>query len=225
MFTRRDILNIKPGSAAEAGRIIENEIIPTLRRQKGIRHDDTFISPVLSEVVLNSYWDLQEHAESYGRTTHPTALKALANVLEGSPRVEMFNISSSTFHRLTAPRRKAYRASQLGKGVWPSAFVKSILVHGGQLPPADTRAQKRILKVGVYRTGDLTSEVTTLDDVNVSTKGNTALFTGHATVRSRFKGRDIGSLYQLSKTFENRQGRWRVIASKTARLGDECNEK
>ncbi len=28
MFTRRDILNIKPGSAAEAGRIFKNEVIP-----------------------------------------------------------------------------------------------------------------------------------------------------------------------------------------------------
>lgn len=221
MFTRRDIMNIKPGSAAEAGRIIENEIIPPLRRQKGMRHDDTFISPLLSEVVLNSYWDLQEHAESYGRTTFPAALKALSKVLEGIPRVETFNISSSTFHRLTAPRREAYRNSQLGKGVWSSAFGKSTLIHGGEISPSGTHAQKRILKVGVYRTGDLTSEVTTLDDVNVCADGNTSLFTGHATVRSRFKGRDIGSLYRLSKTFENRQGRWRVIASKTARLGDE----
>ena len=57
--------------------------------------------------------------------------------------------------------------------------------------------------------------------VNVRAEGDTALFNGHATVRSRFKGRDIGSLYRLSKTYENRQGRWRVIASKTARLGDE----
>ncbi len=35
MFTRRDILNIKPGSAAEAGRIFKDEVIPLLRKQKG----------------------------------------------------------------------------------------------------------------------------------------------------------------------------------------------
>ena len=80
---------------------------------------------------------------------------------------------------------------------------------------------KRILEVGVYKPGDLTSEVTTLDDVNLCAEGGTALFTGHATVRSRFKGRDIGSLYRLSRVYEKQQGRWRIIASKTARLGDE----
>ena len=221
MFTRRVIMNLKPGSAAEAGRIFKDEVIPPLRGQKGMRHDDIFISPVLSEAVLNSYWDSQECAESYGRAAHTAALKALSKVLEGRPRVETFNISSSAFHQITAPRREAYRTSKLGKGVWPSAFVKPTLDLGGQISPASTHAKKRILKIGIYKPGDLTSEVTTLDDVKLCAEGETALFTGHATVRSRFKGRDIGSLYQLSKTFEKQQGRWRVIASKTARLGDE----
>jgi len=113
MFTRRDILSIKPGSAAEAGRIFEDEVITPLRGQKGMRHDDTFISPALSEAVLNSYWDTQECAEGYGREAYPAALKALSKVLEGTPRVETFNISSSMFHRITAPRREAYRSSTL----------------------------------------------------------------------------------------------------------------
>ena len=86
MFTRRDILNIKPGSAAETGRIFRDEVLPPLCRQKGMQHDDIFISPVLSEAVLNSYWDSQECAESYGRTTYPAALKALSKVLEGTPQ-------------------------------------------------------------------------------------------------------------------------------------------
>ena len=221
MFTRRDILNIKPGSAAEAGRVFKDEVIPPLRMQKGMRHEDIFITPQLSEAVLNSYWDTRECAESYGRAAYPAALKALSKVLEGTPRLETFNISSSTFHRLTAPRREAHRTSKLGRGVWPSAFAKPILDLGGQISPAGTHPRKRILKIGVYKPGDLTSEVTTLDDVNVLAEGDTALFTGHATVKSRFKGRDFGSLYQLSKMYEKQQGRWQVIASKTARLGDE----
>jgi len=221
MFTRRDIMNIKPGSEAEVRRILNDEVIPPLRGQKGMRHDDIFITPQLSEAVLNSYWDTQECAESYGRTAYPEALKVLSKVLEGRPQVETFNISSSTFHRHMAPRREAYRNSKLGKGVWPSAFVKPTLAPGGQISPAGTHAKKRILEIGVYKPGDLTSEVTTLDDVNVRAEGDTALFTGHATVKSRFKGRDIGSLYRLSKTYEKQQGRWRIIASKTARLGDE----
>jgi hypothetical protein len=82
-----------------------------LRGQKGIRHEDIFISPALSEAVLNSYWDSQECADGYGRTTYMAALKALSEVLDGRPRVETFNISSSTFHQITATRRETYRTS------------------------------------------------------------------------------------------------------------------
>lgn len=116
MLTRRVIMNIKHGSAAEAGRIFKDAVIPPLRKRKGMRHDDTFISPELSEVLLNSYWDTQECAESYGREAYPAALIALAGVLDGAPTIETFNISASTFHRLTARRREAYRSSTLGRG-------------------------------------------------------------------------------------------------------------
>lgn len=121
MFTRRVIMNFKPGSAAEVGRIFESEVLPPLRRQKGMRHGDAFISAELSEAVLNSYWDLQEHAESYGRAAHHAALLALAEVLEGAPTVETFDLSSSTFHQITADRRRARRASTLARGEWSSA--------------------------------------------------------------------------------------------------------
>lgn len=116
MYTRRVIMNIKPGSAVEIGRIFKDDVIPSLRTQKGMRHDDSFITPKLSEAVLNSYWDTQECAESYDRAAYPAALLALAGVLEGTPQVETFNTSSATFHSLTAPRRAAFRASIFGKG-------------------------------------------------------------------------------------------------------------
>ena len=79
---------------------------------------------------------------------------------------------------------------------------------------------KRILKIGVYKPGELTSEVTALDDVSVRVEGDTTVFTGQATVKSRFKDRDFSSLYRLSKEYVKQQGHWLVVASKTARLGD-----
>ncbi|MCA1621750.1 MAG: hypothetical protein LC795_21255 [Acidobacteria bacterium] len=72
-MTRRVIMNIKPGSAAEFGRIVGGEVIPLLREQSGMRHDDTFISPLLSEAVLNTHWDTQVCSESYDRAAYPAA--------------------------------------------------------------------------------------------------------------------------------------------------------
>ena len=79
---------------------------------------------------------------------------------------------------------------------------------------------KRILEIGVYKPGDLTSEVIGLDDVKANVNGNRAVFTGHATVKSRFKGRDFSGFYQLSKVYEKQREHWQVVASRTARLGD-----
>lgn len=82
-------------------------------------------------------------------------------------------------------------------------------------------SRKRILGVGVYTPGDLAFEVTSLADLNERPDGDTTVYSGHATVKSRFKGRDFSSLYRLTRVYEVRHGRWRIVAAKTARLGDE----
>jgi len=116
MFARRVIIQLKDGSAGEVARIMGNEAARPPRTQKGFRHLDTFVSPELSEAVSNSYWDTEGHAEAYHLTAYPEMLQALANVAEGAPRVETFEISSSTFHKLTANSREAYRISKLAGG-------------------------------------------------------------------------------------------------------------
>jgi hypothetical protein len=83
---------------------------------------------------------------------------------------------------------------------------------------------KHILEIGIYRSGHLASEVIDLTDVNARVSGKQAVFTGHAMVRSRFKGQDFSGFYQLTKVYEKQQGRWRVIASKTARIGDKMKQ-
>jgi ketosteroid isomerase-like protein len=80
---------------------------------------------------------------------------------------------------------------------------------------------KSILKIGIYKPGEPTSEVTNLDDVTAHVGENRAVFTGHATVKSRFKGQDFSGHYRLARVYEKQQDRWQVVASRTARLGDE----
>jgi hypothetical protein len=112
MFTRRVVFQIMPDSSDEFKRIVEGQFLPPLRAQAGCCHEDTFITPVFSEAVVNSYWDTEEYAEEYARTAYPKGLQALAGVLDGAPLVESFQISSSTFHKIAANRREEYRTSQ-----------------------------------------------------------------------------------------------------------------
>jgi heme-degrading monooxygenase HmoA len=100
MFTRHVTMKLKPNSAAEFNRIIENEVLPLLRKQKGFRDEITFVAPERSEAIGNSFWDTQEDAQAYNSAGYPEELKALSNVLEGTPTVELFEVSSSTFHKL-----------------------------------------------------------------------------------------------------------------------------
>jgi hypothetical protein len=83
---------------------------------------------------------------------------------------------------------------------------------------------KRILEISIYKPGDLTSEVITLADVNSQVDEDSAVFTGHATVKSQFKGKGFSGFYQLSKEYAKQQGRWEVITSRTARVAENQAE-
>lgn len=102
MFTRNLTMKLKANSAAELTRILENEVIPKLRKQKGFRDLIAFISPERSEAVTNSLWDTKADAEAYNHTGYPEVLKTLSKVLEGNPRVQSFEGCISTFHKVAA---------------------------------------------------------------------------------------------------------------------------
>ena len=102
MFTRHVIVRLKPKSAPEFTRLIEKEVIPLLRKQKGFLDEVTFISPDLTEAVGNSYWETKADAEAYNRTSYAEVMKVLSPVVEGTPTVGTADVSNSTFHRIAA---------------------------------------------------------------------------------------------------------------------------
>src|SRR5881396_2265184 len=102
MFGRQVTMKLKANSAPELTRIADNEILPILRKQKGFRDETTFIAAERSEAIANSFWDTREDAEAYNRTGYPEVLKALSTVLDGTPKVQTFEVSNSTFHRIAA---------------------------------------------------------------------------------------------------------------------------
>ena len=83
---------------------------------------------------------------------------------------------------------------------------------------------KRILEIAIYKSGDLASEVLALDDVNTYVEGDRAVFTGHVTIKSRFKEQDFSGFYQLTKVYLKHREQWEVIASRTARLSEDSTQ-
>ena len=101
-------MKLKANSAAEFNRIIEKEVLPLLRKQKGFRDEITLIAPERSEVVGNSFWDTKADAQAYNSTGYPEILKTLSTVIEGTPTVELFEVSNSTFHKLGSAAKASF---------------------------------------------------------------------------------------------------------------------
>ena len=100
MFARRVSMQLKPNRAAEFTQRIEKDILPLLRKQKGFQDEVTFVVPGGTEAFGISLWDNRENAEAYNRETYPEVAKILARVVEGTPKVETYEVANSTFHKI-----------------------------------------------------------------------------------------------------------------------------
>jgi hypothetical protein len=104
MISRNVSMHLRPNRAAEFTRTMDREVIPLLRKQKGFQDELAFIAPGGLEAIGISLWDKTEDADAYSRNIYPQVLKALADVVEGTPRVQTFEVANSTFHVLMARR-------------------------------------------------------------------------------------------------------------------------
>ncbi|MGH9866887.1 MAG: hypothetical protein ACREAA_01815 [Candidatus Polarisedimenticolia bacterium] len=102
MFARKVSMHLKPNCAADLTQRLEKEIIPMLRKQNGFQDEVSFISTEGKEAFGISLWDREENAEAYDRMTYPAVVKILAKLVEGTPEVETYQVSNSTFHKIAA---------------------------------------------------------------------------------------------------------------------------
>ena len=102
MYARKVSLNLKPNSTAEFTQKLEKEIIPMLQKQKGFKDEISFVGPSKTEAFGISLWDNKENAEAYNVGNYAKVTKILANLVEGTPRVDTYEVSNSTFHKIHA---------------------------------------------------------------------------------------------------------------------------
>jgi len=95
-------MKLKANTAPEFNRVIENEILPLLRKQPGFRDEITFVAPERSEALAISFWETKENCENYNRNGYPEVLKIVSKFVEGTPKIETYELSNSTLHKLAA---------------------------------------------------------------------------------------------------------------------------
>lgn len=102
MYARRVSMKLKPNSTVEFTQRLEKEVIPMLRKQSGFRDEITFVAPGGTEAFGLSLWDNKLSADTYNRGPYVEVTKILAKLVDGTPRVETFEVANSTFHKIAA---------------------------------------------------------------------------------------------------------------------------
>jgi len=102
MYARRVSLQLKPNSAAEFTQQLEKKIIPMLQKQKGFKDEITFVASGGNEAFGVSLWDSKESADVYNRGPYAEVSKILEKLVVGTPRVDTYEVSNSTFHKISA---------------------------------------------------------------------------------------------------------------------------
>jgi len=93
-FARNVHFQIKTGKEKEFTTLVENEVIPMLRKQSGFQNELTFVNP--DEAVGVSLWDDRKSAEAYHASTYPKILAKLNPVIVGTPTVKTYDVTATT---------------------------------------------------------------------------------------------------------------------------------
>jgi hypothetical protein len=102
MFARNVSIHLKPNSSVGFRKQIEDETLPTLRKQQGFQGELTFLSQGGTEAIAISLWDKKENADAYAKTGYPEVLKNLNKFVEGTPTVKTYDVANSTFQKIAA---------------------------------------------------------------------------------------------------------------------------
>jgi hypothetical protein len=102
MFARKVAARLQPDSLKAFTEVIQEEVLPWLRKQEGFLDLITLAAPDGSEVATISFWDQEGNAKEFDASGYPEAVKLLGELLDGDPYVKTFDVVSSTFERLDA---------------------------------------------------------------------------------------------------------------------------
>ena len=96
-------MHLKADSQTKFTEKLEKVIIPLLSLQQGFKDEIALFVSGGRKAVAISLWDHKEDAETYNREKYPEVLKTMAEVIEGTPQVETYEVSNSTWYKIAAP--------------------------------------------------------------------------------------------------------------------------
>jgi hypothetical protein len=107
MFARNVSFRLKSARSAEFTQVLDRDVLPVLRKQKGFQGEIALVAPEGEDAIGISLWETKENAETYARGAYAGVLKTLEPMIQGEPRVQTYDVSSSTFHKTAASHAAA----------------------------------------------------------------------------------------------------------------------
>src|SRR5580765_2618722 len=102
MFARNVSFHLKSNMLSDYTRAFDKDILPILRRQNGFKDEIMFAGHAGVDVTAISLWDSRASAETYNTTSYPEVLKTMARFIEGTPKVQTYDVVHSTSHKIAA---------------------------------------------------------------------------------------------------------------------------
>ena len=105
MFTRIVEVTAKSGKAKELSNTINDKVLPILKKQTGFV-DETVLSADTepNRILAISFWNTRQDAERYQKEQYPAVHEMVRHLLETEPAVRIFNVDSSTTHKIVASK-------------------------------------------------------------------------------------------------------------------------
>jgi heme-degrading monooxygenase HmoA len=105
MFTRVVEVTTKPGKAQELTTLINDKVLPILKKQTGFVDETVLASDTDPDRVLAiSFWNTKEDAARYDQEQYPAIHEMMRTLLDADPMVRTFNVDTSTTHKIAATK-------------------------------------------------------------------------------------------------------------------------
>ncbi len=105
MFTRIVECQVKPDKREEVSNKLRNEVLPILQKLPGFVDMIALAHETEPERLVSiSFWNTKEDAERYHREHYNRIVEMLKPHLKVTPKVDTFNVETSTTHRIAAVR-------------------------------------------------------------------------------------------------------------------------
>ena len=99
-FARHVHCQVKNGKEQEFSTLVTKEIIPMLRKQSGFRDELTLVNK--DGTLAISLWDDRKSADAYQTLVYPQVLAKLNHLIDGTPKVETYEVTATTLQPVTA---------------------------------------------------------------------------------------------------------------------------